>query len=72
MKAVLVQPNDAAMVDEVLGFEIVVTARLIHNKSSALQVSTFHTLLDNLHSLRADRLLSAMWKYRVLATLQNS
>ena len=54
MKAIRVQPDDAAMADEMLSLENVVIARLLHNDRTALQVSSFHTFLDHLNSLRAD------------------
>ncbi len=42
MKAFRIQPDDAAMADEVPRFEIVVIARLLHNDRGALQVNISH------------------------------
>ena len=47
IKYIHVQLDDCAMAEEVLRFRNVVVIRILNNDRGALQVSTFHTCLDN-------------------------
>ena len=69
-KIIHVQLDDAKMADEILRFKNLVIKRLLQDDHGALQMSTFHTLRDNLKGLTAGLLFLKDVEIRMRRTPQ--